>query len=405
MTQLLQNKLNGIAYPNNYYYSIDTLKATGELEFRIERLQKYAPELFARCDKFLDIGSSLGYFLCKHASLGSSLVVGVDKDRNANNIARNVAVKKGFSQIRIEDGSFRTFTSNVQFDTIWLGNCFHYTYIDSGWDAVMKLAGLCKGYCIVEAPVEQTYFEVGYAGNKLDGYSYDNLIAQFSKYFDFIREGESYCSSRKILVFHRKNNTYESKVLYKTLELEKLYAEERPNIHDPKMMYIDKEHSKKYKIWQREERTLPIPAYIMTLDEHVCSFVNHVVDDYGMPIGYCTEYHAGKDVLDVEDAYEMLLYFSIKAFNLGIFIGDPAICNYAKNDTGMIKMFDLDFVTWGLNSLPHAKKLFYEGLLEKVLIGELSPIPNGLNNQSFINTIMHNLDNVEFFKSLQRGLK
>lgn len=403
MTQMLQNKLNGVVYPNNYYYDIDTLSAKGELKLRIERLQKYAPELFARCDKFLDIGSSLGYFLCVHSALGSSSVVGVDKDRNANNIARSIADKKGFDQIKIEDGSFRTFTTDVQFDTIWLGNCFHYTYIDSGWDAVIKLAGLCKQYCIIEAPVEKSYFIEGYAGDRLDGYSYDNLIKHFSKYFDFIREGESYCLDRKIIVFRRKNNTFERRVRREEIKTEKLYAENRPNIHDPKVLYIDKENNKKYKIWDNE-RMISLPAYILSLDEHVCGFVNHVVDKHGMLIGYCTEYHDGED-LKYSDAYDTFLYFSIKAINLGIFIGDPAFCNYAKNDSGMIKAFDLDFVTWGLNSLPQDQKIFYEGLLKNVLTGEFSPIPQELNSSNFVNAIIGNLDNVEFFKNLQRRIK
>jgi hypothetical protein len=142
----------------------------------------------------------------------------------------------------------------------------------------------------------------------------------------------------------------------------------------------------------------------MTLDEQVCNFIGHVVNSDGVSIGYCTEYHAGQDVKD-RDAYETFLYFSIKAVNTGIFIGDPATCNYAKNEMNVIKAFDLDFITWGLHSLPQDTKIFYEGLLEKVLVGELSPIPAELNRINFVSTIMRNLDNVEFFKSLQRSLK
>lgn len=205
----LQNKLDSVIYPSNYHYDIATLTPKGILKRRVARLKQFAPELFQKTTSFLDIGCSLGYFLFYHTSLGAN-ATGIDKDLA---MAKLVANARGF-KVQLFDGTFKDFDSEKIFETVFLGNVFHYLYKEGGWGVVSKIARLCGKYCIVESPVDRRYFvkhdkhgrmDLGHTSYSLDDYTWENFLKYFGEFFDLIRTGDSFCPGRKIVVLKKRN--------------------------------------------------------------------------------------------------------------------------------------------------------------------------------------------------------
>lgn len=399
MLEELQKELDTISYPNNYHYNIVTLEPKGSLIKRIEKLRLYAPQLFEKVDSFLDVGSSLGYFLCYHANQDCKRVEGLDKDIKQNAITRRVAQTKEYKQIKVTDTTFRLFATDKQFELIFLGNIFHYIHRESGWDIVMKLAGLCSGHCIIEAPTDHEYFKKYYTDVQPKDYTYEQFLLQFGKYFDLVSEGNSFCADRKILVFKRKNNNYAKFIDITTLDFSSLKMTEKIGNKFVKKTYLDHNNKCKYKIHDGFYNGFPLSAYISSLDNDVADFHYHIIDKDKV-VGYCSEYVNGTYCADKKELFSSILTLMIKSINCGLLPWDYGYVNFIKGEDA-IKYIDLDYYSWVADLDRTKTPNVCTKFVLRTVSGGCSPLPIELKTPEFIDSFIQNLTNIEFLKGLK----
>lgn len=185
----LQKEIEKYSYPANYAYDIRTLKPIGKLVVRVDYLTKYTPELFEPCEQFLSVGSSLGYMMFFHAE-NAKKCVGIEPDKRANEIVKNVMKFRGVENIFLHQGTFKDFSKNEKYDLIWMGNVFQYMYVDLGWDVAKQLAEISIGNCIIEAPLEgiylqqQAHLNANWKNEELmNAYSLERFKEELGKYF------------------------------------------------------------------------------------------------------------------------------------------------------------------------------------------------------------------------------
>jgi hypothetical protein len=181
----IQERLNRVKYPQNYYYNIDTLEPQGLLSERIKAFEKICPEVFSHSQSFLDIGSSLGFFLFKSSA---NKVVGIEPDKETFEISEEVRKYRN-SKASIFNINFEAFETETKFSLIFLGNSFHYLYRGMGWNAFKKLASLCTDTVIMELPLEGEYLvRNGWrAGELMNDYTRGRFEEEANKYFDIIK--------------------------------------------------------------------------------------------------------------------------------------------------------------------------------------------------------------------------
>lgn len=186
----IQKRLLETVYPQNYYYDVNTLEPLGLLKLRIDVFLKEVPMLFSSFDSFLDIGSSIGYFLFYH-SLKSKYVMGIEKNIDAVDLCNQIKNIRNCNNLEIKNCSFSEFTSDVKYDMIFAGNCFHYLYKDEGWSVFNKIDALSSRYVVLELPLESSYLI------QLGAWE-DNSFTKDYTECRFIEEAEKYFTIEKI---------------------------------------------------------------------------------------------------------------------------------------------------------------------------------------------------------------
>jgi len=203
----IQQTLNAISYPQNYYYDIETLEPIGLLKKRLEAFKIGAPELFKSYNSFLDIGSSIGYFLFYH-SLKSKKVVGIEPESGAVDLCLQIKKIRRSINLEIINSKFSQYESEDKFDLIFIGNAFHYLYKDEGWIVLQKLAKISNNFIVMEFPMEGKHLiEIG--GWKEDETTRDFTEKRFKEEvkknsFEIIRTSRSgTMGDRKIVVIKK----------------------------------------------------------------------------------------------------------------------------------------------------------------------------------------------------------
>lgn len=189
MNKEIQERLNAVKYPQNHYYNIDTLEPLGLLLKRVKVFEEICPEIFAPVGSFLDIGSSLGFFLFKSLAKEAT---GIEPDLEAFEVSDQVRKYRN-SNVKIFNSCFDSFKTDEKFDLIFLGNVFHYLYRKEGWAALAKLATMSKGLVVMELPLQGEYLvRNGWtAGDLMNDYTGIRYIEEARKYFHIDRIGPS----------------------------------------------------------------------------------------------------------------------------------------------------------------------------------------------------------------------
>lgn len=195
---LIQQEIDSYTYPSNYAYDVLTLKPKGSLQKRVEYCVKYCPQLFEPCKNSISIGGSLGYMLFLH-SYYADKCTGIEPDEKANNIVRKVIALKIIYNVFLFQGMFKEFPKNEIYYLIWLGNVFHYIYVDYGWEIISELSKISSGYYIIEAIFEveflkqQTHLKSNWKNEKLmNDYNFKRFVSEVENYFNIISVN-SYC--------------------------------------------------------------------------------------------------------------------------------------------------------------------------------------------------------------------
>ncbi|AFN75412.1 hypothetical protein MROS_2182 [Melioribacter roseus P3M-2] len=209
---LLQEEIDKYSYPSNYSYDIQSLQPKGSLKERVKYFVKYSPDLFEPCNKFLSVGSSLGYMLLFHAYRAKKCV-GIEPDHKANDIVKRVAAFRNLKNVELFQGTFKDYPKNDHFDLIWMGNVFQYMYVDYGWQVAEELAKISCGKCIIEAPFEgeflkkQAHLNSNWKNESLmNEYKFKRFEYEIKKYFDIKSVNPSGTDpvNRLIVVLERK---------------------------------------------------------------------------------------------------------------------------------------------------------------------------------------------------------
>jgi SAM-dependent methyltransferase len=203
----IQQRLNSVHYPQNYYYDIVSLEPHGLLSLRLEFFKSNSPELFLPCDKFLDIGSSLGYFLFFH-SLISKHVVGIEQNKEAVSICQQIKNFRKAYNVEIISCRFCEYLSSDKYDLIFIGNCFHYLYKDEGWSCLQRIYDVSTNFVVIELPMEGKHIvEIG--GWDEDDMSKDYTRQRFEEEskkcgFKIIRIAQSGTAGNRNIVVMKK---------------------------------------------------------------------------------------------------------------------------------------------------------------------------------------------------------
>lgn len=232
---MLQNLVNNLKYPNNLCFNIDTLEPLGlQTIYRIGKLQVNCKELFEPCNKFLDIGCSIGLFSFIH-SLTAEKCVAVDSNAEQLNIMNAIIKYRKCNNIQLIHSNFSSLTQITdKFDTIWLGNSFHYFYHSNGKNSIQILENLCSNYIIIEAPFEISYLRslrnnTIFEEPIMNDYILKNILALFSTNFDilYVRPSPTDEINRKLIVFKKKQIKIEEPI--KEIIVEKIIEEVEDN--------------------------------------------------------------------------------------------------------------------------------------------------------------------------------
>lgn len=193
----VQDKIDNLSYPANYSYDIDTLEPKGQLKTRFEYWQKHVPELLGEFKRVLSVGCSLGYLLLYH-SKNSELCYGIEPDPNTLNLLNEVIRAKGIDNIKTDNYTFAQMNKNETYDLIWMGNVFHYMYVDYGWNVAKVLANISSKYCVIEAPLEGSFLASQANKNPTWGnvllmaeYNSDRFFLEMSRYFEPLKVAPS----------------------------------------------------------------------------------------------------------------------------------------------------------------------------------------------------------------------
>lgn len=198
-----QKEINELSYPCTHMYILDTLEPVDDLAERM----KIIPHDFFIGDKFLDVGSSKGFFSLL-AKKGCNYVESIEPRVEYYNLC----VKLG---LNVKNTSFRDFTTDVEFDRIMVGNVIHYLYRESGWDFIKKLACISTDLILVECPTER-------CSDLLDmfpGYNFNEFKLEMSKFFTLLWEVNSSSPDRKVMMYKRKEDQFSKRYELRDLVL------------------------------------------------------------------------------------------------------------------------------------------------------------------------------------------
>lgn len=143
----LQKEIDN-TYPPTHTFLVKTLEPTSILKERMYFINQYFPDFF-KGDKLLDLGCSKGFFSLSNSS-NFKKILGVDFDKRFIEICNEL--KK--PNTRFVHTSFKNFTSNHQFDRIYIGNAHHHFFKEiNGHEWIVKLASVSSDLVLIEGPI------------------------------------------------------------------------------------------------------------------------------------------------------------------------------------------------------------------------------------------------------------
>lgn len=204
----IQNFVDKTPYPQNYYFDIETLEPRDLLIPRLKAFKKATPELFKKHKSFLDIGSSLGYFLFYQEKIGTKRILGIEPDQKTQAISFLITQYRKLLNVELFGSIFSTYVKKEIFEFVFVGNAFHYLYRDEGWKVLKKIADICEKELVMELPLEGKHLvEIG--GFEDNGQSRDftkeRFLEEANKYFCKIEIFESGTIGERSIVKCTKN--------------------------------------------------------------------------------------------------------------------------------------------------------------------------------------------------------
>jgi len=196
------------AYPNNHNYKVKNqhLIPLRELSKRYKRIREFLPP---NSERFLDIGSSKGYFVfaatenpqCAHA-LGIDIYqYDIDVCNWLKNYLHNDKVR--FEFLRLHELSQRIDEFGGPFQTVLMINMYQYLYFGSArcpdrylnHEAIFKnLRNICDGRIIFNNRANlidcQNVEQIERATEHSQNYTEEKIIAAASRYFNVIPHGK-----------------------------------------------------------------------------------------------------------------------------------------------------------------------------------------------------------------------
>lgn len=143
-------------YPPNHDFTYDGLVPGPQLRKRVAAITKLEPTFFDTAGHFLDAGCNRGFFALLAESHGAEVVAFdacVEADyRPLWSDYRADGVVVAFSRLTWTEA----MSEDDHFDTAFLGNVWHYAYVErGGWDWVedLALAVSAGGVAIIEGPI------------------------------------------------------------------------------------------------------------------------------------------------------------------------------------------------------------------------------------------------------------
>jgi len=214
--QNIQELINK-SYPPTHTFEIHSLNPTKWLSDRYGIITRNFPHFFVG-DRLLDVACNKGWFSLYHAEVFKKIDA-FDIDGPMLEVAR--ALNK-WDHITFINASFRNFTTNHQYDRIFLANGPHHMFREiNGHEWIAKLAAMSNygGYVLME----------GSPNNKirdLEEYpdSYNEIIPQMNRWFTLEQKvpTTSYTPGRFFFLWKRKGSErYEGEIYEKKFRHDK----------------------------------------------------------------------------------------------------------------------------------------------------------------------------------------
>lgn len=145
--------ISRLAYPPTHEYEFANLQAKGVLAERFSIIKSLDSDFF-NVENFLDIGANKGFF-SQIAMHSGAYVAAIEPDAQFHELLSDFEGEN----FTLHKGGFKSFASDRQFDSVWIGNTHHYLEREApGYVWVLKLAALVKfdGVLIIEGPTENS---------------------------------------------------------------------------------------------------------------------------------------------------------------------------------------------------------------------------------------------------------
>lgn len=191
--------ISRLAYPPTHEYEFSTLQPKGVLAERFSIINSLDTDFF-NVENFLDIGANKGFF-SQIAMHSGAYVAAIEPDAQFHELLSEFEGEN----FTLHKGGFKSFASDCQFDSVWIGNTHHYLERESpGYVWVLKLAALIKfnGVLIIEGPTENS---PDVPADLLSRINEAVLIISTSPYFTLldIVDSPTYTPGRKFWRFQR----------------------------------------------------------------------------------------------------------------------------------------------------------------------------------------------------------
>lgn len=185
-------------YPPTHTFRISDLKPTRVLKQRVELISKHFPDFF-KGQRLLDVACNKGYF---SLSIPDNFkeIIGIDNNKRSIDICNEL---KKADNIKFIHTSFRNFTTDKQFDKIFIGNAHHHIFKEiNGHEWIAKLAAISNGEVLIEGPMD-----TGCPDIKDYPKHFNDFMEKMEKYFQLtiVVPTVSYTPKRYFMLWKRRN--------------------------------------------------------------------------------------------------------------------------------------------------------------------------------------------------------
>ena len=169
--------------------------------------------LYEGGDFLIDIGCAWGYFEVELSELYKKIIA-IAPGEDEIELAKALTVH--LNNVSIYCSSFRNFnTEGMRADMVWMGNCFHYIFIEyNGFAFIPRLFELTSKYLIIEYPYD-LYLDSSdmhvllprlqsLGLDKL--FTKENILKQLMPYFTLEQTLKSGSPTREIIVLHKRSD-------------------------------------------------------------------------------------------------------------------------------------------------------------------------------------------------------